>query len=420
VKPWHDKALGISALGLSGVAAYLFLAVGAHALGPARFAPLGALWACVFLATAALSAPLEIELARRVGAARGRGARYHGEIGAALSLAVMIGVLAVVLAVVCGSLLDTTVFAGVTGYTLAGAVAFFGLMLGAAHKGAFAGSGRLAWWGTYLVVDGGTRFGFSVVASVLDPRPHAFALALAAGPWVALLVTLPPMRRLAAGSRMTLTTGIVELGVGASPVVVSAVASSVLTYAGAVMLPVLVPGPDARVGAYIAALSMARLPLFAFSPLIAIAVPRIAYSVTYGDAHATWQTAVLLIGSAAAVGIIGVAAGWVAGAGALALLFGQGFVVSSSSLLAVAVAAAAWLVATASAAASVAAGRAWLAAGGWCAGLAVAVILAVPAGSDPFSRTNFTVAAGGVMAATATVAAAAIALRAHPDKRTIR
>jgi hypothetical protein len=86
----------------------------------------------------------------------------------------------------------------------------------------------------------------------------------------------------------------------------------------------------------------------------------------------------------------------------------------------VAVAAAAWLVATASAAASVAAGRAWLAAGGWCAGLAVAVILAVPAGSDPFSRTNFTVAAGGVMAATATVAAAAIALRAHPDKRTIR
>lgn len=408
---WRDKGFGIVALAVSGITAYLYLAVAAHALGPVRFAPLGALWAVVFLATAAFAAPLEIELARRVGAARGRNAPYHGEVRAGLSLAGLAGAAAVLIALLQGPDLDRVLFAGITGYTLLGAVALAGLMLGSVAKGACAGSGRLSWWGAYLLADGGSRLGLSIIASLLDPSPWAFAVSLALGPWLALLVSLIPMRGIVAGSRVRLPERIVAVASATSPLVVSAAASSVLTYVGAVMLPFLVQGPDARVGAYIAALSLARLPLFAFSPLVAIAVPRIAYLIANGDPRAALRMASVLIGLATLAGLLAIAVAWGAGTGALTLLFGRGFAVSSGSLFAVAVAAAAWLVATASASAGVAAGGARLVAAGWCTGLMIAVTAALASGPDEFTRTNMTVAAGAVGAAVATLAAALIAVR---------
>ena len=56
----RDKFFGIAGLALSGVAAFAFLAIAGRALGAAAFVSLGALWAVVFLMTAAL-VPITVE-----------------------------------------------------------------------------------------------------------------------------------------------------------------------------------------------------------------------------------------------------------------------------------------------------------------------------------------------------------------------
>jgi O-antigen/teichoic acid export membrane protein len=406
----RDTLIGIVGLGLSGIAAYLFLVIAAQALGAARFAALGTLWSVVFLATAALAAPLEIELARRVGAARGSGESPADAVRGALGLAAGLGGAAVALAIVGGPWLDRALFGGQPGYSIAGGVAFAGLLMGGAIKGACAGSGRLAGWGAFLFVDGGSRSLLALLTALVAPSPLGFAAALAVGPWLALAAVGPLIVPLAFGPRGPVRRGALTLVGGTSPLVIGAVASSVLTYLGAVMLPLLVPGPDARVGAYVAALALARLPLFAVSPLVAMVVPRIACAVAAGQTSAAARTAGLFIGLSLLGGLAVVGAAVTAGSGALALLFGREFGVPTGSLMAIAVAAGAWVVATVAGAAGVGAGRARLVAGAWCLGLVVAVVTAVTAVGDAFVRTDHTIVAGAVAAAIAAVAVAAIPL----------
>ena len=142
-----DKTAGIAALGLSGVAAYAYLAVAGRALGAVEFAPLGAAWALVFLATAALATPLEVGIARAVGAARGRGEAVRPLLRAGFILAGTTGLVALGAAALGGRWVDATVFGGRAGLSLACGVAFAGLLVGAVVKGACAGSGHLAGWG---------------------------------------------------------------------------------------------------------------------------------------------------------------------------------------------------------------------------------------------------------------------------------
>lgn len=413
-----DKSVGLIALAVSGVAAYLFLTLGARALGPAQFGPLGTLWSVVFLATAAVGAPLEIELARRVAAARGGGAPYAADVATALTLAGAVGAMAVAAALVGGSLFDDQLFAGASGYSMSAAVAVGGLLVGSVAKGAFAGSGRLSWWGGYLLADGGSRCVLAAMAAVVAPSPISFAVALALGPWLALLVVSGTLRDIlgrGAGASLRVMR---DLAARTSPLLLGAVASSGLVYLGAIMLPALVSGPDARVGSYVAALALARVPLFVLSPLVAVAVPWIAFEIARGASRDAARGLIGLVGVAAAIGSITLAAGYLVGAGVLAGLFGPDFALPGPSLTTVLIAAAAWLVTTAAAAGLVAAGHPRLAAMGWCLGLFVAALVGsiVP---DPFLRTELAVTAGSVAAATTTVIAVVLVLAPRLRTQTV-
>ncbi|MGH8976031.1 MAG: hypothetical protein ACRD0C_22825, partial [Acidimicrobiia bacterium] len=57
--PLPEGTLAVGAgLIISGVAAYGFLAISARALGPSRYAPLGVLWALMFVAGPGFFLPL--------------------------------------------------------------------------------------------------------------------------------------------------------------------------------------------------------------------------------------------------------------------------------------------------------------------------------------------------------------------------
>jgi glycosyltransferase involved in cell wall biosynthesis len=406
----RDELTGVAALGASGLAAYGFLAIAAHALGAAGFAAIGALWALVFLAGASLATPLEIELARRIGAARGRGHSYAEDVRAGFALAVVAGACAVVLAITFGSWLDAVLFGGQAGFSLAGAIAFAGLMVGAAVRGTYAGGGRMTMWGTYLLADGGSRFVVAIVAAAIVPSPGAFALALAVGPWIAVAMASPAIRSVVATAHGELRERSLSLARSTATLAVGASAASALTYIGAVMLPALVGSPDPHVGSYIALLTVARLPLFLFSPLIAISVPRIALALEHRALHDARVAALLTLGVAAAMAIAVMIAGVIAGSGALGILFGGDFAVSAASLAALSLASAGWLIATAAGATAVAAGRAGLVAAAWCLAAGVAALVALVPASDPFVRTDLAVVAGAGTAAFATLAASFVAL----------
>ena len=407
-----DKATGIAALGLSGIAAYAYLVVAGRTLGAAGFASLGAAWAVVFLLSAALATPLEVGLARAVGAARGRGEAVGRLLRGGFALAGTAAIVALGVGLIGGRWLDDAVFGGQERIALACAVAFAGLAVGSVAKGACAGAGQLAGWGGYLLADGGVRLALGVVAAALAPSPQAFALALAVGPWVALAVPAIPLRRLLDGRGPTGSgDGVVGLARSIAPLVVAATAAAALMYLGAVLLPLLVRAPDAGVGAYIAALSLARLPLFVFSPIVAIAVPRIAFALARRNDAGARRTAGALMGIASLGGLAIVAVTVIAGGGALASVFGTGFSLPERSLWAVAIAAAGWLFATAATSVAIAAGRERFAAWAWCSGLAIAGVAAVVAGPDAFARTDTAVLAGALAASVAGAAAAIAALR---------
>jgi glycosyltransferase involved in cell wall biosynthesis/O-antigen/teichoic acid export membrane protein len=414
----RDKIAGLAALGVSGLAAYGFLAIAAHALGAARFAPIGALWAVVFLTGASLGTPLETELARRIGAARGRGVSYADDVRAGFALAITAGAIAVVLALALGSQLDSVLFGGQAGFSVAGAIAFAGLIVGAAVRGTYAGAGRMTMWGTYLLADGGSRFLVGLVVAALLPTDGAFAAAVAIGPWFAAVLAAAPVRAVARGARGRLRDGVRSVARTSSTLVVGASAASLLTYFGAVLLPAIVRGPDPHVGSYIAALTVARLPLFLFSPLVAISVPRIAFAREHGADRAATFEATLTVGVAVLMGIGVVLGGMIAGQEALKMLFGHDFVVSAGSLLALSIASASWLIATAAAATAVAAGRAGLVAAAWCLAAVVAAVVALVPGGDPFARTDLAITAGACTAALATVGTAIMAFRSPAGRPT--
>ena len=408
-----DKALGFAALGLSGVAAYGFLAVAGHALGPRDFAPLGALWALVFLATAAVAGPLELAVARSVAASRARQETPRAAARSGFVLAILAGITAAATMLLVGGWLEREVFAGHAGYSASAAAAFGGLMLGAVAKGVCAGSDHLAGWGSYLLADGGTRLALAVVAASAMPTPAAFAAALAIAPWIALLAPAVPLRKfLAAGHPLPERESVVGLARSAAPLIVAAAVAAALTYMGAVMLPFLEPAPSARVGATIGALSLARVPLFVLAPLVAIAVPRIAFAAQTDDMRQAWRAAAILVGTAGVTGfVVLLVAG--AGEGPVTWLFGPGFVIPEGSLRAVAIAAAGWLIATAATSVAIGFGQGRLAALAWSAGLAVAVVAALIAGPDAFARTDAAVSLGSIAAALSGVLAAGVVLRSN-------
>jgi O-antigen/teichoic acid export membrane protein len=412
--PCHnDRAFGFIGLGLSGVAAYAFLAVAGRALGPATFGPVGALWSVVFLATAAFAAPVELAVSRSVATARGRFQPWWPATLSGLIVAAGITIPVGSVAMLASGSLDRTAFGGQEGFAAVATFAFAGLMTGAVLKGACTGSGRLAGWGGYLLADGATRLLLSAVAAAVAPMPIAFAVSIAVGPWVALLPPVIWLRQSLAARRGVVTRdSVADMALTTLPLVVAAAAAAALTYLGAVLLPMLEPGPDARVGATIGAISLARVPLFALSPFVAVAVPRIAFAAETGNRDDALRSVAVLIGVALAAGVLVIVVAAWAGAGTVSLVFGPLFQISSGSLDAIAIAAAGWLIATAAASVSIALRRGRLAIVAWSVGLIAAVVGAAAFGPDPFARTDAAMALGSVAAATAALATAGVAIRA--------
>lgn len=374
---------------------YGFLAVSARALGPAAYAPISVLWSALFLVTATVWMPVEQEVARLVGArvVRGEGARPVSLAGARAALVVGApSVIALAAAAVLGS---GTLFDGRTGVGLALVAAVVAFGPNHLTRAALAGTGSFGRYGLCIALDSATRLALSValaLAGVDDPVPYAVAVAVAPlapvvafrGRWGAAAAPGPPVepvhRRvlpLVAGQALA------QLLVNGGPIAVALLAA---------------PGEEAAAGRFLAALLIARIPLFFFQAVQSSLLPGLARLEAAGDRTGFVGLVGRLVSVVTALGVVAIAGAWTVGPWAVRLGFGADFALGRRDLALLAAAAGAVMLAHVLAHAGIAlAGHAQVTVG-WGVGVAVALVV-LALGDDLVLRVELALLAGSVAGA---------------------
>ena len=389
-------AAGLAVLGLT---AYGFLVVAARALGPEAYAPLSALWAVVFLVGPGCFIPIEQELARSLAARRAAGLGGGPVIRRAATLG-------------GGALLFLTVACTIAGLVLLDrlfdgeALLVVGLLLSLAGyyaehlaRGVLSGYGRFRPYGIALATEGILRLvGCVVLAAVGVATAGPYGVVLGAAPLIATAVALRGQHDLAPpgpeADRRELTVALGWLLAG------SVLAQS-LANAGPVAVKLLADDSERAVaGRFLAALIVARVPMFLFTAVLAPALPRLARMAAAGDRRGFDTGLRRLLALVTALGGAGTVAALVAGPTVVRTLFGADFELPAHDLATLAVACAAYLFAMTLAQALIAVSGHGRVAMAWLAGV-VSFGVVTALGSDLLTRVELGMVTGGVVAAVA-------------------
>lgn len=332
---------GVAVLGLTS---FLYLSVVGRALGPADVVPLTTLWVLINAVGPALFFPLEQEVGRAVAARRAVGLGARPVFLRAVSVG---GLLLVPLAVVClvaGAPLTGRLFDGETLVLLALFVGSIGLCAEHLTRGAFAGTGEFARYGWQLGVDGTLRLaGAGALALAASTQVGWYAILLGISPVLAVLVTAPrPHRLLADGPPASWQ----DVGSALGLLVAGSALSQFVVNAAPIAANLLAtPAERARVGVFISALVLVRVPLFAFAAVQATLLPGLAHLAALEDRPGFLQRlrAILtLVAGLGAVGVVGIAA---LGPWLVTLFYGGEFRTTREDLLPLALATAAFMMA---------------------------------------------------------------------------
>lgn len=368
-------------LGVFGLSTYGFLGFAGKGLGPEGFAPLSVMWTLLNALGIGLFLPFEQELGR-VGAsrrARGEGNRSYLRHVAFVALAFLGGF--TVLATLAGPVLSARLLNGHGELVVLLVLAMAGMATAYFVRGLLSGQGRFGRYGAQLAVDGilrvlaaGILFGLGINSVA------AYALVVFVTPVVAVLVTTPrPSVLVVTGgpevARRTVVRAVGTL-LGAS------LLSQALANAGPIIVQLFAtPGESAVSGQFLAALVIARVPLFLFAAVQAVFLPGLAGLVSVGDWHGFRRRVdavgigTLVIGVAGALGV------WLLGPELVPMLFGPRFSIDRGVITLIAASGALFMLAQVAAQALLALGADRAVVIGWAAGIAgLLIAAAVPGG----------------------------------------
>lgn len=408
--PEGAASVGVG-LGVLGLTSYGFLVITGRVLGPARLAPLSALWAIVFTAGPGVFLPLEQEVSRLVSvrSAQGIGARpvvrRIGAIGA-----VSAGIL-VVIGVATAPLTVGMLFAGEALLLLGLLLAVVGFAGEHLLRGVLSGIGRFGRYGSVLAVEGLVRLvvcGVLAVVGVGVAGPYGVVLGAAPiGSWIVgfrrggWLEPGPPV-------------GWSEVSGALGWLLAGSVLSQGLANAALLAAPLLAEaGEQAVVGAFLASFVVARVPLFVFSAVQAALLPHLSRLAGQGDFDAFRSSLQRLIVLVAAIGGIASVVAWAIGPWVVRVLFGAGFPLGRLDLFLLAAGAGAYMVALAYAQAVIALGEHARAAFGFAVGIAVTV-LGFMLGTE---RLELRLEIGFLLGSLAAAVTMAIAVHRHLDRK---
>lgn len=396
-------------LGVYGLAAYAFLGLAGQALGPVPFAPLSVLWTLLNAVGIGLFLPFEQELGRTTASLRalGRGnaavVRTVARIAGGLLLAVSVGSL------LAWPLLTRRLFHGETALVPLLIGSLVGMAVAYLVRGLLSGNGRYPAYGAQFVVDGVLRVtgaGLLTVTGVHEV--WAFALVLVLAPLGAVAVTTP--------RRSTIVTpgGPVDAGPirqAMVTLILASLASQLLANAGPLIVQ-LRAAPDEQVlsGQFLAALTIARLPVFLFSAVQAVLLPGLASLVGLRDVSGFRRRLGLVSLVTAVLAVVGTLGVWAWGDTLVPLLFGDAFGVGRTVITLIALSGGLFMLAQLAAQALLALAGERIVVVGWVAGAVALVVAALLPGSLTMVAVIALVVGSGVSLVVLTVALA-VALR---------
>jgi O-antigen/teichoic acid export membrane protein len=291
-------------LAVLGGGSYAQLAVADHSTAPAGKAAMSVLWVIVFMLGIGLFFPVEQELIRLVA---GRKELGQGIIPVVRRATVLAGAIFAVTLVPLGLAarpLADHLFGGDIAMVAALAAAFLALAVISVSRGVLAGMGRFKAYGGSLAIDGGLRIVLACVLGVAGVRsPTAFGLILTIAPVLAAACTLGPvLRDLHPGPPVTWRMMCRGLGL----LIGTMLLAQLVVNVAVINVRLLSPSDNAVVVALLAAMVLARVPLFVFTSLQASLLPGLAGAIAAGDLARFRQ---LLARGCAVVTILGLAGG---------------------------------------------------------------------------------------------------------------
>jgi len=362
-----------SGLAIFGLATYGHLGLAGAALGPVGLAPLSVLWSLLNAVGIGLFLPFEQELGRRTAERRAR-----GEGNAPVARQALVGagvVLAVVVVIVSlgAGVMSAQLFAGVGAMVPLFLLAMAGMAASYVLRGLLSGNGRFGRYGAQLAVDGVLRFGGALVLTAVGSSSVlAYGSLLVVAPVLAVLITVPrPSSIVTPGPSQVARVAAVGLGT----LIAASLASQVLANAGPIIVELLATADEAAAsGRFVAALVIARVPLFVFAAVQAVLLPGLAAAVGARQASTFRSRMVVVSVATVAIGIVGTVAVWLVGADLVPLVFSDAFGIERGVITLIAASGAVFMVAQVAAQALLALGAERVVVVGWSVGLVILVL----------------------------------------------
>jgi O-antigen/teichoic acid export membrane protein len=382
---------------VSGLSAYGFQVIAFRVLGAEPYAALNGLWVTAFVLAPGLFLPLEQEIARALAhrSALGQGGRPLIRRALLLGLILVIGV--VVAVVIFKGPIESRLLRGSDGLLIALIVVLVGFAFESLSRGILSGNGRFGRYGLVVGVDGFARVALAgLIAAVGFDTLGWFAVVFSIAPFLASAAGLIGVRGVAEpgppAPMSELSTAIGWLLLGST----FAQALSYSAYIGASVLATR--EQDAELGAFIAGLFIARIPLLLFQAVQAALLPKLAGLLGHGRVSEFRQGLMRLVLVVVLASLVGVVVAFLLGPSIGQALFGVKFTLSGPALAALTAGVSLVVIALTIAQAMIALRRYAITAFAWVAGVAAFVGWMVIGGSDVFTRAEVAFVLGGAVA----------------------
>jgi O-antigen/teichoic acid export membrane protein len=382
---------------VSGLSAYGFQVIAFRVLGAEPYAALNGLWVTAFVLAPGLFLPLEQEIARALAhrSALGQGGRPLIKRALLLGLILTIGVVAAV--IIFKGPIESRLLRGSDGLLIALIVVLVGFAFESLSRGILSGNGRFGRYGLVVGVDGFARVALAGLIAVVGYDTLGwFGVVFSIAPFLASAAGLIGVRGVAEpgppAPMSELSTAIGWLLLGST----FAQALSYSAYIGASVLATR--EQDAELGAFIAGLFIARIPLLLFQAVQAALLPKLAGLLGHGRVSEFRQGLMRLVLVVVLASVFGVVLAFLLGPSIGQALFGVKFTLSGPALAALTAGVSLVVIALTIAQAMIALRRYAITAFAWVAGVAAFVGWMVIGGSDVFTRAEVAFVLGGAVA----------------------
>ncbi len=380
---------------VAGISAYAFQIIAFRVLGSQPYAALNGLWVTAFVLAPGLFLPLEQEVARALAhrKAIGQGGRPLILRALVLGLVLIIGVVALVL--VFREPIETRLLRSSDGLFLALIVVLIGFGIESLTRGTLSGNGRFGRYGLIVGVDGFVRPALAGLIVLVGYETLGwFGAMFAIAPYLASIAGLIGVKGIAEpgppAPMSELSRAIVWLLVGST----FAQALGYSAYIGASILAT--PAQDAELGAFIAGLFIARIPLLLFQAVQAALLPKLAGLLGHGQFEEFRKGLVRLVAIVAGASVVAVLIALVAGPWLGSILFGAKFTLSGPALAALTAGCCLVVIALTLAQALIALRRYAVTAFAWVFAVGVFVAIMLVSSADVFTRAEVAFVVSGV------------------------